>query len=263
MPLIATGSLAGKDSSTASSSPPVHCDLLGVAGEESAEGTLRFRQGNPVLQPFGPGNRRFDGREVQFEPLRKDRFVVRVVPESLLLGIRFDEADLRFRPSREPQITQRSLVDREDRGRGTVFGTHVPQRGAGRQRHIRHAEYGSGSSRDWAAKGTMLLGVKAVLAQSYERIHRSNLIGMGVLPLQFLPGESAESWGLTAEEKFTITGLEGADVLPGEVLVRVDADDGRSRDFTATMRIDTPAEESYFRHGGILPYVLRQLLEQS
>jgi len=129
---------------------------------------------------------------------------------------------------------------------------------------IAGAEYGSGSSRDWAAKGTLLLGVKAVLATSLERIHRSNLIGMGVLPLQFKPGDSAENLGLTGEELYTITGLENATSgenaeLPGEVTVRVDQD-GQTHEFTATVRIDTPAEAAYFRHGGILPYVLRQLL---
>jgi aconitate hydratase len=119
------------------------------------------------------------------------------------------------------------------------------------------SEYGSGSSRDWAAKGTLLLGVKAVIAESYERIHRSNLIGMGVLPLQFTPGESAHSLSLTGEELYSITGLAGGS-LPREVTVRAEADD-RTREFTATVRIDTPAEAAYFRHGGILQYVLRQL----
>ncbi|MEO7078794.1 MAG: aconitate hydratase AcnA, partial [Rhodococcus sp. (in: high G+C Gram-positive bacteria)] len=121
------------------------------------------------------------------------------------------------------------------------------------------SDYGSGSSRDWAAKGTTLLGVKAVLAVSYERIHRSNLIGMGVLPLQFRDGESAESHGLTGEESYSIVGIEGADPLPREVTVSVD-DGERSRSISALVRIDTPAEEAYYIHGGILPYVLRQLL---
>ncbi|QCB49698.1 aconitate hydratase [Rhodococcus sp. PAMC28707] len=121
------------------------------------------------------------------------------------------------------------------------------------------SDYGSGSSRDWAAKGTTLLGVKAVLAVSYERIHRSNLIGMGVLPLQFLDGESAESHGLTGEESYSIVGIAGADPLPREVTVSVD-DGEHSRKISALVRIDTPAEEAYFIHGGILPYVLRQLL---
>ncbi|MFD9669021.1 aconitate hydratase [Rhodococcus sp. NPDC059968] len=124
------------------------------------------------------------------------------------------------------------------------------------------AEYGSGSSRDWAAKGTLLLGVKAVLATSFERIHRSNLIGMGVLPLQFPPGRTRESLGLTGEEEYSITGLEGGDPgadFPTEVTVRADHH-GQVQEFPATVRIDTPAEAGYFRHGGILQYVLRQLL---
>ncbi len=122
------------------------------------------------------------------------------------------------------------------------------------------ADYGSGSSRDWAAKGTMLLGVRAVLATSFERIHRSNLIGMGVLPLQFADGETAESLGLTGEETFSIVGLEGAEEVPDEVTVRIQPDDGEAREIRVVVRIDTPAEAAYFTNGGILKYVLRQLL---
>jgi aconitate hydratase len=118
-------------------------------------------------------------------------------------------------------------------------------------------EYGAGSSRDWAAKGAALLGVRAVLAESYERIHRSNLIGMGVVPLQFNDGENAASLGLTGKEVFSIQGL-GAARAP-EVRVAATADDGRTRHFTARVRIDTPKEQEYFIHGGILHYVLRQL----
>lgn len=121
-------------------------------------------------------------------------------------------------------------------------------------------EYGSGSSRDWAAKGTTLLGVKAVIAMSYERIHRSNLIGMGVLPLQFQDGENAASLGLDGTETFSVAGLAGQDPLPRSVTVRAEGAGG-TREFTASVRIDTPAEEAYYRHGGILTYVLRQLLE--
>jgi aconitate hydratase len=119
-------------------------------------------------------------------------------------------------------------------------------------------EYGSGSSRDWAAKGTALLGVRAVIAESYERIHRSNLIGMGVLPLQYPDGKSAESLGLTGEETMTITGIQALnEATPGTVHVTVGG-----AEFDAVVRIDTPAEAAYYRHGGILPYVLRQLLDQ-
>ncbi|HEY0560408.1 MAG TPA: aconitate hydratase [Frankiaceae bacterium] len=118
-------------------------------------------------------------------------------------------------------------------------------------------EYGSGSSRDWAAKGTALLGVRAVVAQSYERIHRSNLIGMGVLPLQFKDGDSAQSLGLTGEEEFTIEGI--AAISTGDVPKELTVKAGDTT-FTATVRIDTPGEAEYYRHGGILPYVLRGLL---
>jgi len=118
-------------------------------------------------------------------------------------------------------------------------------------------EYGSGSSRDWAAKGPRLLGVRAVIAESYERIHRSNLVGMGVLPLQYKEGEDAASLGLTGHEAFDIEGL--GDGSAKEVSVTATGPDGSSRSFTARVRIDTPQEVEYYRHGGILPYVLRQL----
>jgi len=118
-------------------------------------------------------------------------------------------------------------------------------------------EYGSGSSRDWAAKGTALLGVRAVLVESFERIHRSNLIGMGVLPLQFQPGESAASLGLTGQETYTIEGIAAINEGGVPDAVTVTADDKR---FTAVVRIDTPGEADYYRHGGIMQYVLRSLL---
>ncbi len=122
-------------------------------------------------------------------------------------------------------------------------------------------EYGSGSSRDWAAKGTSLLGVKAVIAESFERIHRSNLIGMGVMPLQFPEGENADSLGLTGEEVFTITGIVALNegVTPKTVHVVAEKADGSVIEFEARVRIDTPGEADYFRNGGILQYVLRQL----
>ncbi len=116
-------------------------------------------------------------------------------------------------------------------------------------------EYGSGSSRDWAAKGPNLLGVRAAIADSYERIHRSNLLMMGIAPLQFMPGENAESLGLTGREEFAITGLAGGDA--DEVTVRAD-----DKEFRARLRLDTPREREYFRHGGILQYVLRRLLAE-
>jgi aconitate hydratase len=120
-------------------------------------------------------------------------------------------------------------------------------------------EYGSGSSRDWAAKGTMLLGVRAVIAESYERIHRSNLIGMGVLPLQYPAGETAESLGLTGTETFDITGVDALNEGTTPRTVKVKADD---KEFDAVVRIDTPGEADYYRHGGIMQYVLRSLLRR-
>ena len=121
-------------------------------------------------------------------------------------------------------------------------------------------EYGSGSSRDWAAKGPRLLGIQAVIAESYERIHRSNLVGMGILPLQFMPGESAQSLGLTGKETYSIEGL--GDSSSKEVKVQVSLDGGSQKTFNARVRIDTPQEIEYYRNGGILHYVLRQLAQQ-
>jgi len=126
------------------------------------------------------------------------------------------------------------------------------------------SDYGSGSSRDWAAKGTLLLGVRAVIAASFERIHRSNLIGMGVLPLEFRDGESAETIGLTGTERFTISGLAALtpdQPIPSELNVRAETEDGRAIEFTVNVRIDTPKEADYYRHGGILHFVLRNLAQ--
>ncbi|MBF8305985.1 MAG: aconitate hydratase 1, partial [Acidobacteria bacterium] len=121
-------------------------------------------------------------------------------------------------------------------------------------------EYGSGSSRDWAAKGPKLLGVRAAIAESYERIHRSNLVGMGILPLEFQPGETVTSLGLTSRELFEIEGVAAALESSKQVTVRAHRKDGKAVSFTAKVRIDTPEEVLYYKHGGILPYVLRQLL---
>jgi aconitate hydratase len=121
-------------------------------------------------------------------------------------------------------------------------------------------EYGSGSSRDWAAKGTLLLGVRAVIAESYERIHRANLVGMGVLPLQFGAGENAESLGLTGQETLTIRGLAGEIRPRQDVTVEVERKDGTRASFTVTARLDTPVDINYYRNGGILQTVLRKML---
>ncbi|HKG94528.1 MAG TPA: aconitate hydratase, partial [Gemmatimonadaceae bacterium] len=121
-------------------------------------------------------------------------------------------------------------------------------------------EYGTGSSRDWAAKGTTLLGVRAVIAESFERIHRSNLVGMGVLPLEFVNGETRQSLGLTGFETFEIQGMSDSMRPRAELTVVARGADGKEKRFTARSRIDTPEEMSYYKHGGILPYVLRQLV---
>jgi len=121
-------------------------------------------------------------------------------------------------------------------------------------------EYGTGSSRDWAAKGTQLLGVKAVIARSFERIHRSNLVGMGVLPLQFKGADSVQSLGITGEETYDIEGL-GDDFKPQQdVTLVIHRKNGETQRVPVLLRIDTPIEVDYYKHGGILPFVLRSLL---
>ncbi len=123
-------------------------------------------------------------------------------------------------------------------------------------------QYGSGSSRDWAAKGTNLLGVKAVIASSFERIHRSNLVGMGVLPLKFKSGENAKSLGLTGTEKYTITGIENG-LTPGKILSVTATDDKNNHtQFEVELRLDSKIEIEYLKHGGILQYVLREFLSE-
>jgi aconitate hydratase len=146
----------------------------------------------------------------------------------------------------------------------TIYDASVKYREAGVPLLvIAGKEYGSGSSRDWAAKGTLLLGVKAVIAESFERIHRSNLVNMGVLPLQFAKGENAASVGLAGTEAFSIVGI-GDSLRPrGTVTVRAAGAGGKAIDFTATVRIDTPEELAAYRQGGILPYVVRQLVSRS
>ncbi len=147
----------------------------------------------------------------------------------------------------------------------TIFEASMKYQGSGTPLMVLAGkEYGSGSSRDWAAKGPKLLGVQAVIAESYERIHRSNLIGMGVLPLEFVPEENVEILGLSGRETFDITGLRKlfTDGFPDERSVKVTAHraDGATIEFSAKVRIDTPQEMFYYLNGGILQYVLRQLL---
>jgi aconitate hydratase len=171
--------------------------------------------------------------------------------------IRGTFANVRLRNQLVPGSEGTWTVHLPDGEEGTIYDV------AGRYRAegvptivIAGKEYGSGSSRDWAAKGPNLLGVRAAIADSYERIHRSNLLMMGIAPLQFMPGENAESLGLTGREEFSISGLEGGDA--DQVTVRAD-----DTEFRARLRLDTPREREYFKHGGILQYVLRRLLAES
>jgi aconitate hydratase len=146
----------------------------------------------------------------------------------------------------------------------TIYDASVKYRAAGVPLVILAGkEYGSGSSRDWAAKGTYLLGVKVVIAESFERIHRSNLVNMGVLPLEFKAGVTAASLSLTGNEVYEVGGIAAGLTPRGEVTVTATAADGTRRAFQANVRIDTPEELVAFTHGGILPYVVRQLVSRS
>ncbi|MGE3493022.1 MAG: aconitate hydratase, partial [Vicinamibacterales bacterium] len=148
-----------------------------------------------------------------------------------------------------------------DGGVMSIYDASVKYRDAGTPLIvIAGKEYGSGSSRDWAAKGTFLLGVKAVIVESFERIHRSNLVNMGVLPLQFKAGENAASLGLTGTETYDLAGVATGLTPRGNLTVKATAADGTVKTFTVTIRIDTPEELVAYSHGGILPYVVRQLV---
>jgi aconitate hydratase len=165
-------------------------------------------------------------------------------------------ANVRLRNLLVPESEGTWTVHLPDEDEATIFDAAERYRSEGVPLVVLAGkEYGSGSSRDWAAKGPKLLGVRAVIAESYERIHRSNLVGMGVLPLQYLPGENAESLGLTGREEFSITGVENGEA--DEVTVRAD-----EKQFRARLRADTPRERDYLRHGGVLPYALRGLLRK-
>ncbi|HUL47657.1 MAG TPA: aconitate hydratase AcnA [Steroidobacteraceae bacterium] len=167
-------------------------------------------------------------------------------------------ANIRLRNLMVPGVEGGVSVHLPDGDQGSIYDVAMRYKGEGTPLVVLAGrEYGTGSSRDWAAKGTMLLGVKAVIAESFERIHRSNLIGMGVAPLQFQPGQNVASLGLTGREVFVITGLGCGDAR--EVTVTATPPGGQPKQFTARVRIDTPKEREYYRHGGILPYVLRQL----
>jgi aconitate hydratase A / 2-methylisocitrate dehydratase len=170
-------------------------------------------------------------------------------------------ANVRLRNQLAPGTEGGWTIYQPDGGVMTIFDAAMQYRSAGVPLLVLAGkEYGSGSSRDWAAKGTLLLGVKVVIAESFERIHRSNLVNMGVLPLQFQPGATAASAGLTGTERFEVTGVANG-LRPGSLVTVRALGDGREPiEFQAVARIDTPEELVAFRHGGILPYVVRQLV---
>lgn len=177
-----------------------------------------------------------------FANVRIKNLMIPALPD----GSRFEGGETLFQPTGEQMSIYDAAMKYVAQGTSSVvFGGE---------------EYGTGSSRDWAAKGTQLLGVKAVIARSFERIHRSNLVGMGVLPLQFKGGDSAQSLGIVGNETFDVSGLEGGIKPMQDVTLTIHRADGSRQDVTVLLRIDTPIEVDYYQHGGILPFVLRQLL---
>jgi aconitate hydratase len=161
-------------------------------------------------------------------------------------GTRFEGGETLFQPTGEQMsIYDAAMKYVSENTQTVIFGGE---------------EYGTGSSRDWAAKGTQLLGVKAVITRSFERIHRSNLVGMGVLPLQFIGDDSWQSLGITGRETYDITGLENGIRPQQDVTLTIHREDGTKQDVKVLLRIDTPIEVDYYLNGGILPFVLRQLL---
>jgi aconitate hydratase len=208
-----------------------------------------------AIRPDSPAGRYLTGHGVE----RKDFNSYGSRRGNHEVMIRGTFANPRLRNQLVPGVQGGVTVNHLTGERTTIYDAAMAYAGAGVPLVVlAGAEYGSGSSRDWAAKGAALLGVRAVIAESYERIHRSNLIGMGVLPLQYPAGVSAASLGLAGTETFTITGIEAFNQGATPRTVRVSTDTGV--EFDALVRVDTPAEADYYRHGGILPYVLRKLL---
>ena len=169
-------------------------------------------------------------------------------------------ANIRLKNQLAPETEGGWTVHQPDNEQMSIFDASMKYQAEGTALIvIGGKEYGTGSSRDWAAKGPRLLGIKAVMVESFERIHRSNLIGMGILPLQFKPGENVASLGLTGFETYEITGVANGLSVGKELDIKATSDDGKVTTFKVTCRIDTPAELDYYHHGGILEYVLRQL----
>jgi aconitate hydratase len=224
-----------------------HISPAGAIKSDSPAGKYLIERGVPPKDFNSYGSRRGNHEVMMRGTFANVRLRNRLTPE-------IEGGYTLHLPSGEPMTLFDAAVRYKDEGVPLVI--------------LAGAEYGTGSSRDWAAKGPALLGVRAVLARSYERIHRSNLVGMGIVPLELPEGESAESLGLTGRETYAIEGLaEGVETgfaAGREVTVRATPDDGgEAVTFRARVRLDTPQEVAYYRHGGILQYVLRQLLEAS
>jgi len=219
-----------------------HISPAGSIKRESPAGRYLIEQGVEPLEFNGYGSRR-GNHEVM---------------------LRGTFGNVRVRNRLTPDAEGPWTVHFPDGERTTIYEAGMRYRGEGVPLVIvAGKEYGSGSSRDWAAKGTALLGVRVVLAESFERIHRSNLAGMGVLPLQFRPGESADVLGITGTEMFDIQGLAGGVRTEQEVTVHARRDDGSSLRFTATVQVDVPVEAEYYRLGGVLRMVARQILDMA
>ncbi|MGE8637087.1 MAG: aconitate hydratase AcnA, partial [Achromobacter sp.] len=222
-----------------------HISPAGSIKETSPAG--KWLKANGVMKAdFNSYGSRRGNHEIMMRGTFANVRIKNLMIPSLPDGSRFEGGETLFQPTGEQMSIYDAAMKYVADGTPTVvFGGE---------------EYGTGSSRDWAAKGTQLLGVKAVITRSFERIHRSNLVGMGVLPLQFKGADSVQSLGITGEETYDISGLENGIKPMQDVTLTITRKDGSKQDVTVLLRIDTPIEVDYYQHGGILPFVLRQLL---
>ena len=222
-----------------------HISPAGSIKETSPAG--KWLKANGVMKAdFNSYGSRRGNHEIMMRGTFANVRIKNLMIPSLADGSRFEGGETLFQPTGEQMSIYDAAMKYVADGTPTVvFGGE---------------EYGTGSSRDWAAKGTQLLGVKAVITRSFERIHRSNLVGMGVLPLQFKGADSVQSLGITGEETYDISGLENGIKPMQDVTLTITRKDGSKQDVTVLLRIDTPIEVDYYQHGGILPFVLRQLL---
>ncbi len=226
----------------------VTTDHISPAGsiKESSPAGKWLKENGVMKADFNSYGSRRGNHEIMMRGTFANVRIKNLMIPSLPDGSRFEGGETLFQPTGEQMSIYDAAMKYVAAGTPTVvFGGE---------------EYGTGSSRDWAAKGTQLLGVKAVITRSFERIHRSNLVGMGVLPLQFKGGDSVQSLGITGEETYDISGLENGIRPMQDVTLTITRKDGSKQDVTVLLRIDTPIEVDYYQHGGILPFVLRQLL---